>query len=241
MDVRVGCCGFAMSREKYFARFPVVEIQQTFYQLPKLETAQRWREEAPPGFEYTMKVWQLITHEATSPTYRRLREPLPETARAKYGSFKDTDEVWRAWQRTAEFATALGARVLVFQCPASFRPTETNVTNLRRFFGKIGPAGFTLVWEPRGNWPAELVRELCDELNLVHCVDPLKTAPLAGKIRYYRLHGRSGYRYVHTEEDFAQIRSCLATGQTNYVLFNNVQMTEDAARFSEYLKQHAVT
>ncbi|NOZ55361.1 MAG: DUF72 domain-containing protein [Calditrichaeota bacterium] len=241
MDVRVGCCGFSMSREKYFARFRVVEIQQTFYQLPRLETAERWREEAPPGFEYTMKAWQLITHEPSSPTYRRLKEPLPDAARTRYGGFKDTEEVWQAWERTAEFAAKLGARVLVFQCPASFRPTDENVANLKNFFTKADRQDFVFVWEPRGSWPDDLVKSLCDELHLVHCVDPLKAAPLAGEFRYFRLHGRTGYRYVHTEEDFHQIRSSLDPARTNYVLFNNVQMADDAGRFLDYLRQRGET
>ncbi|MFQ5882008.1 MAG: DUF72 domain-containing protein [Candidatus Methylomirabilales bacterium] len=56
-----------------FRRFPVVELQQTFYQPPRLKTVQRWREEVPATFEFTMKAWQLITHEPGSPTYRRLK------------------------------------------------------------------------------------------------------------------------------------------------------------------------
>ena len=240
MDVRVGCCGFSMAREKYFARFSVVEIQQTFYQLPKLETARRWREEAPSGFEYTMKVWQLITHEPSSPTYRRLKEPVPDVARNNYGAFKDTPEVWQAWERTAEFARALGARILVFQCPASFRPTDENVSNFRNFFRKAERDDFVFVWEPRGAWSEELVKDLCAELDLVHCVDPLKAASVAGELVYYRLHGRTGYRYVHTEEDFQQIRSALREDRVNYVLFNNVQMAEDARRFVDFLRREGL-
>jgi len=55
----------------------VVEVQQTFYQIPRIATGKRWREEAPPDFEFTMKAWQLITHEPSSPTYRRLRTVIP--------------------------------------------------------------------------------------------------------------------------------------------------------------------
>jgi len=85
MAVRVGCCGFSMARVEYYRRFPVVEIQQTFYNLPRIATAERWCREAlacrprngPADFEFTMKAWQLITHEASSPTYRRLRKAIP--------------------------------------------------------------------------------------------------------------------------------------------------------------------
>jgi uncharacterized protein YecE (DUF72 family) len=76
--IKVGCCGFPVKRETYYHTFQVAEVQQTFYQPPLLATGKRWREEAPPDFEFTMKAWQLITHEPSSPTYRRLRMKIPE-------------------------------------------------------------------------------------------------------------------------------------------------------------------
>ena len=80
MDVRVGLCGFTMAMEDYALHFPVVEVQHTFYEPPREEVMQRWLRATPPSLEYTMKVWQLVTHAANSPTYRRLRGPLPPGA-----------------------------------------------------------------------------------------------------------------------------------------------------------------
>lgn len=62
--IKIGCCGFAMGQQEYFRQFQVVEIQNTFYRLPRLATAEKWRRAAPPSFEFTMKAWQLITHES---------------------------------------------------------------------------------------------------------------------------------------------------------------------------------
>jgi len=83
-DIEVGCCGFVVSQKKYFQLFKLIEIQKTFYQLPQLKTAEKWRKLAPQGFEFTMKAWQLITHEPRSPTYRRLREKIEL---AKFGHY----------------------------------------------------------------------------------------------------------------------------------------------------------
>ena len=41
--VKVGTCGFAMKQQEYYATFPVVEIQQTFYKVPRVSTGVRWR------------------------------------------------------------------------------------------------------------------------------------------------------------------------------------------------------
>jgi uncharacterized protein YecE (DUF72 family) len=67
-QIKVGCCGFVVAQKKYFSLFDLIEIQQSFYQMPKIETAQKWHSAAPAGFQFTMKAWQLITHEPSSPT-----------------------------------------------------------------------------------------------------------------------------------------------------------------------------
>jgi hypothetical protein len=108
MAIKIGCCGFPVARQKYFEQFSTVEIQQTFYQLPTLSTARKWREEAPEGFEFTAKAWQLITHEPTSPAYRRLKKSISEDNRNNYGSFKPTDEVFEALGATEQFCGSPG-------------------------------------------------------------------------------------------------------------------------------------
>src|SRR5450755_353994 len=134
----IGCCGWAGSQSRYFSQFPVIEIQSTFYDPPASQVAARWRAIAPLEFEFCIKAWQLITHSSSSPTYRRLRRPVNPERRAFYGSFQDTDEVWQAWMKTLEIADTVRARVILFQCPASFRANSPNIENLSRFFRKIG-------------------------------------------------------------------------------------------------------
>lgn len=149
-DILVGCCGFSLPRARYFRTFRLLEIQQSFYEPPSLKTAQRWRSFAPEGFIFTLKAWQLITHESTSPTYRRLRTSLEPAERSCYGSFKPTPQVLTAWERTRQIARALDAPLVVFQCPASFKPVPQNLTNMRSFFRAIQRDNLAMAWEPRG-------------------------------------------------------------------------------------------
>jgi uncharacterized protein YecE (DUF72 family) len=239
MDVRVGCCGFPLQRQKYYAAFPLVEVQDSFYQPPLTRTAARWRAEAPPSFEFSLKAWQLITHEPSSPTYRRLRQPIPPDRRDRYGAFRPTDEVQAAWARTVEVARALASRVIVFQCPPRFTPTDEHVGWLRRFFTGIDRGAFMLAWEPRGDWPGDLVAGLCADLGLVHVVDPLREAPRSAGLRYFRLHGVTGYRYLHTDEDLGAIADRLVLEAPSYVLFDNFFMGEDAKRLLALLARRA--
>jgi len=234
-EVLVGCCGFPKARAVYYAHFKAVEIQQTFYRLPDIATAERWRAEAPPGFVFTMKAWQLITHEPSSPTYRRSGIAAPATLLGRCGSFRGTPEVAEAWTHTLQFARALSARLIVFQCPASFTPAPENVASLRAFFERAERDDLLLAWEPRGAWPDELVRSLCQDLGLIHCVDPFQRQPLYGTPAYFRLHGRTGYRYQYTDDDLRQLRDQCAGYPTVYCLFNNVTMWEDALRFQQMI------
>jgi len=233
---KIGCCGFAASRARYFKEFGVVEIQQTFYQPPRLDTVKRWREEPPEDFEFTLKAWQLITHEPSSPTYRRLKMRLSESQKNQVGSFRWTNETRRAWEQTLQIARTLNADKVVFQCPASFEPTDENKDRMREFFSRIRHSNVTFIWEPRGKWQEDEIAALCEELNLIHCVDPFKNNCVTGGLRYYRLHGIGSYKHQYTDEELQELAQLRAKEAETYFLFNNVSMLRDAERFKGLLK-----
>jgi uncharacterized protein YecE (DUF72 family) len=229
-DVRVGLCGWTTSLTTYVQRFPLVEVQHTFYEPPSDALLARWRAQVPPGFEFTLKAWQVVTHESGSPTYRRLKRPLPPEHRGQVGAFRTTPPVLDGWQRTLACARVLRATAVLLQCPKSFRPTAENVARLREFVTRAErPA--RLLWEPRGQWPASLLTELCTELDLVHVVDPMQTETVTPEQTYYRLHGTSGMRHVHTDEELRRLRDLVAGRPSPYVLFNNLPRIGDAERF----------
>jgi uncharacterized protein YecE (DUF72 family) len=146
-----------------------------------------------------------------------------------------------AWKRTLESARVLGSRVILFQCPARFTPTPENKQNLRAFFREVNRARatwpvrerLTFAWEPRGAWAAEEIRELCEELGLVQAVDPLQQIPATAGLGYFRLHGKTGYRYRYTDDDLKRLLELVRSLPACYVLFNNISMLADARRFQE--------
>ena len=259
----VGTSGFGIGRARYVQTFDCVEVQHTFYQPPKIATLERWREETPADFEFVLKAWQLITHDAKSPTYRRLRRQLSEREKQEAGYFKPTAIVNEAWENTLACATALQARTILFQCPASFKQTDENVANLERFFENIyrsvlaegrthgsaptnfvEKAEFNFCWEPRGDWDAKVVKRICDDLNLWHVVDPFQSTSVTPQKLYFRLHGKGGWRYVYDDAELRELAGRLRaivkkrrTGHAPYVFFNNVRMTEDALRFRAILDE----
>ena len=227
-----------MAFEDYVREYRLVEVQQTFYEPPRDGTMRRWRALAPVDFEFTIKAWQLVTHDASSPTYRRLRSQLSDAERAAAGGFRTSPIVLRAWQRTLECAGILRATAILLQCPASFRPTEDNIERLRTFFGTVErPSGVRILWEPRGPWPAEVVAALCRDLDLVHVVDPFVSTTVTPEQTYLRLHGITGARHVYTDAELDRLADMLpvAPDHPAYVLFNNLPRIEDARRFRAML------
>ena len=236
--MKLGMCGFTIARSTYYRRFPVVEVQQTFYDPPALATLEKWRSEAPDGFEFTMKAWQVITHLGTSRTYRRLRRDFSDKERAEAGAFRVNETTLAAWQLSVDCARALLATAILFQCPQSFKATEANVDAMRGFFREIErPTGVRLLWEPRGPWPDEVILAVCGELGLIHAVDPFIRPSLTPELLYWRLHGNKSHYARYSDEELRQIIDWIPAepGVECYVMFNNIPRVPDVKRFEELL------
>jgi uncharacterized protein YecE (DUF72 family) len=226
--IHVGCCGFALAQAECYRAFSCLEIDSSFYRLPQPATAARWRAAAPAGFAFALKAWQLVTHDADSPTYARTR--LDPGDRDYCGSFRWNATVRWAWGETLTVAKALDAFLILLQCPASFRPNKENVARLRQFAERAPRGRCALGWEPRGAWDAGLIGDLCRELDLVHVVNPLDHLPATpAKLRYFRLHGMT-----FTNTQLVHLREICGAGRGPvYCLFNNRAMVADARRFQQ--------
>ena len=242
MTIKLGMCGYTIGAAAYVKQFPVVEIQQTFYDPPPVVTLEKWRTMAPADFEFTIKAWQVITHLGTSSTYRRLRRPFTDDERREAGGFRTNATTLAAWNTTLDAARALRATAILFQCPASFKATDENIAAMRKFFATIDrPAGVRLLWEPRGPWPDEAVLSLCREIGLAHAVDPFIRPSLTPELLYWRLHGNGSAYASYTDGELRQIISWLPADQTidAYVMFNNIPRVKDVKRFRQLLPKIA--
>lgn len=228
--IRVGLCGFTINAAEYFETFDTLEVQQTFYEPPSKLTMNRWRDQAPPGFIFTIKAWQLITHRATSKTYRRLRTPVEN--KEACGAFQLNDVTMHGWEVTRDCAKLLRATAILFQCPASFKPTDENIGNMRRFFDEIERMeGVTYLWEPRGKWPDDVILDVCRELQLIHAVDPFDRDSVTPELLYWRLHGIGSHYRPYTDDELRNLHARLPRDANAYVMFNNIPRVGDAKQF----------
>ncbi|NWF86975.1 DUF72 domain-containing protein [Candidatus Bathyarchaeota archaeon] len=224
--IRVGCCGFPTSMQKYFENFSLVELNSTFYQYPRFETVEGWRMKAPENFEFTVKAHQDISHKA---------------------KMKTNDVNLQAFARMKQICKTLNSRILLIQTPGSFGPDRLN--DVEDFFRKVNREGLILVWEARG--PAWEASEACrklervlGELDVTHVTDPFRILPAyTGEIAYFRLHGlgKQMYYYQYSNVELQRLKKLVMpyeeAGKTVYILFNNLSMFEDAKRFAEYLSK----
>lgn len=234
---KIGCCGYTVAKTKYHENLGVVELPQTFFQPPSPRVLGGWRDSAPAGFEFVVRAWQLITHDPMSPTYKKLRNPVPDFKRMNYGHFRPTGEVWRAWEETQKAARALSARIIVFQTPPNNRPSEENIRNIRSFFEMLKGREFTFVWDARGWKPGEAM-PLCRELGLVYASDPFRpgeaeAGPSEEGITYLRLTGKGGFRYNYTDEELSEVVDRYAGAGEVYVIFDNSYMYDNALRMKK--------
>ncbi len=215
---------FKSKLQAYASQFDLVEINSTFYRIPKLSTVRKWREEADEvnkNFEFTIKCSQLITH----------IRPFQEQA-------------FQAYLQMMEIAKILRSKILLFQSPSSFGPTKKNIELASNFFSTIDRDGLILVWEVRWakQWTEPLVKELFAKLGINQCVDPLRQNCFYHKdVLYYRLHGfgrPSMYNYSFSNDELTSLAKVIKKAKKPvYVLFNNADCYRNAVELRSLLSR----
>jgi len=233
-----GTCGFGRAQAGVMRTLAALEVQETFYRPMSTDRAARWRDLAPPGFRFSVKASQFITHDAGSSTYRRSGRVIPDEQRAQYGGFQDSAPVREGWEATRAIAETLRANAIVFQTPPTFGSTEANRNALYRFFESVRTEAVKAI-ELRAGWATHLVERICDDLGLVHVVDPFEKEPATYGLAYFRLYGSppgsTMHRYTYTDADLLRLKGICAEYDDAYVMFNNQTMYADAIRFLRIL------
>ncbi len=136
------------SRLRFYAsRFPLVEVDSSYYAIPARRTAELWAERTPPGFVFNLKAFALMTGQPAevSRLPKDLRAALPAelaTSRKVYAKnlpHAIMDEVWRLFLDALEplrEAGKLGA--VLMQYPRWFIPCSAAVDTLLEGQSRLG-------------------------------------------------------------------------------------------------------
>lgn len=186
----------------YSERFPVVEINNTFYNLPSEDTFVRWREGSAEGFRFVVKASRFITH------IRRLRDCR--------------DPVRLLWSRAERLGRKLGP--ILFQLPPNL---AANLDLLEGFLGLL-PKRMEAAFEFRHrSWNTRETHELLDRAG---CALVLADSPgarvaevVTGGWSYIRFHrGREdAYGYARRKLRRWAERIAGLDARIVYAFFNN--------------------
>ncbi len=235
-DIRIGTSGWhyddwqgpfyppglsADEQLPYYARtFRSAEINNTFYQLPSVDTVEAWRAAVPEGFLFAVKASRYTTH------LKKLKDPVPSTE--------------RFLEVIVRLRDTLGP--ILFQLPPSWR---ANPGRLRDFLLAM-PAQHRYAVELRDeSWWSDAVHEVLREANAALVAFDLagRQSPIeqTADFAYVRLHG-PGDAYQGRYDDAAleawakRLTAWRAEGIDAFCYFDNDQKgyaVENARRLQE--------
>jgi len=220
--VLVGCSGFSYKDWKgtfypaelpgrkwlshYSEIFRTVELNVTFYRLPKTEIFAKWYGETPAEFSFALKGSRLITH------LKRL---------------KDVEGLLEEFFARA-FALREKLAAVLWQFPSSF-PIDTE--RLERFLALLDRYPVWNALEFRNNsWVREGVIRMCRNRGVALCMADwppfLRDLPVTAGFVYLRRHGEEGnyassYSREALLEDARRIKIYLNDGVDVFMYFNN--------------------
>ena len=226
----------------YAERFNTVEINSTFYGQPRATVSLGWVKRTPPGFEFSVKLYQKFTH----PNLVTDKSPVSP---ADVDAFKAGIEPLAAGGRLgpllaqfpSSFKDSPEAREYLDCLLATFRDYEVAVELRHKSWSDDAPAIFDLLYAHRAEW-AQI-----DEPKFRFSIRQDLMPNIKG-FYYLRLHGRNAeqwwdhersedrYNYLYSEEELEPFAEAVSTARAlvkkQYIYMNNhfaAQAVADAA------------
>ncbi|HSX98496.1 MAG TPA: DUF72 domain-containing protein [Streptomyces sp.] len=252
-------------RLRYYAeRFPVVEVDSSYYALPSRRNSLLWAGRTPPEFRFDIKAFSLLTGHPTRPAAlpEDLRELLGPEPRRRTPAVLD-----RVWERFAHAveplreAGRLGA--VLFQFPPWFAPGRRAEETLEECAGRTAGWPVSVEFRHPAWWRGEQADRTAASLSRLGLVavgvdmaQGLDTSlpPLvpvtSPELAVVRFHGRSPawgtgskedrFRYAYSASELAawapRLRTAAEQVDELHVLFNNC-CADAAVRAAETMRR----
>jgi len=193
----------------YYARtFPTVELNVTFYRLPRRSTFAGWYEQTPPDFTFAIKGSRLITH------LKRLADVEEDTR--------------RFFAHAGELKEKLGA--VLWQFPPSFRLDLSRLESFCTVLESVAGATRHAFEFRHQSWFTPELYEFLRQRNLALCVADAPRWPSCEEVTadfvYVRFHGSHRlYSSCYSTEELRtwveKITRWRAGGRDVFAYFNN--------------------
>lgn len=245
----------------YAEHFDTVEVNSSFYGVPSPDTTRAWAARTPPGFAFSLKLYQKFTHPKMFREAALKRAPGAEGAMLDLLSEvnqADIDEFRRAMDPLAS-AGKLGA--LLAQFPPSFKAHAPAVDYLHRLLHTF--KDYPVAVELRDKSWSDDPRATVNLLNETHSAwTQIDEPKFSSSIRqnflpnitgfyYLRLHGRNAknwwhhakaedrYDYLYSKEEldpFAEIAGAVKALVKKMYLYTNNHFASKAVVNAVMLK-----
>lgn len=210
--------------------YDFVELNSTFYKLPLVSQAKKWRARVPNGFEFTVRASRELTHE---------------------GLLRPSNKNLKIFENQLKICNELDARILHFQFPPGLEVTGELVKEWNEFFksanklSKSRNEDLHFAFEVRNpsSSSSSALNLFYRESDIIPCTDATNSTSVSvssdSKILYTRVFGPGEHTKwsFDTNELFTLSKNVASIpARKRYVTFHNITMYEDATRMENILE-----
>lgn len=221
-EARIGCSGFNYSHwlgtfypqdlpqrkwfQHYCTVFSSVELNVTFYRVPLPATFDKWHQETPDDFVFSLKGSRFITH------VKRLIDPEAPLDRFFEAALRLKEKI----------------QVVLWQFPPRFKADKERLIRFLRVLSDY-PVRNTLEFRHE-SWISQDVIDICREYRVGLCMADwpkfIDDLPVTADFVYIRRHGETGgydacYSKAALKRDAMRLKGYLKSGKDVFVYFNN--------------------
>lgn len=220
----------------YSAHFPLVEVDSSFYAIPRETTIHKWIHETPRTFQFIVKAYKGMTGHLQKSDW-----PF-ETTEAMFEAYR---QAFLPMQQSGKLA------FLLFQFPPSFLCGTKEVNLLRYIRQQLPEFDIAIEFRHMSWFEGERAQATLQFLKHYHFIHTIVDEPQVGmgcvpKIvaqtapkMFYRLHGQNDqgwvntfgsseawrkvrYLYNYSEQELAELQKVVQQEQgEQYIIFNN--------------------
>ena len=138
----------------YAERFEAVELNSSFYALPKRETVERWTRVTPPGFSFDVKLHRLLSRHSASldslPPDLRDQVETTSRGRVKLTADLEAEMIDRLLAEVAPLSEAGKLGAFLLQLTPGFAPDRHELGELTPLIERLEPHVTAVEFRHRG-------------------------------------------------------------------------------------------
>ncbi len=200
--------------EYYASKFDTVEINNTFYRVPKPETLKKWADKTPDDFLFSIKANKTITH---------------------IKKMSDVKELISSFMEILEAGLGKKLGCILYQMPPSY---HFSADRLNDIIEELAFDGRNVIEFRHISWWKDEVFEMLEKHRINFCSVSFPNLPdkniVTGNIFYRRMHGVPElFQSSYSEKELIDLAINLRGREEGFVFFNNTMFEAGYRNASE--------